>query len=100
MNNIFKKDGEIHLGGEWWLIPDGFSGVQLQKRFLHEREKKDGTKEAVEKSEDWFFANISQALRKYAQEEQKSSKTLEDLIQKTDKILSVVEEFRTNYKNW
>ena len=58
------------------------------------------TRETVEKSEDWFFANISQALRKYAQEEQKSSKTLEDLIQKTDKILSVVEEFRTNYKNW
>ena len=36
----------------------------------------------------------------YVELSQNSSKTIEEIIEKTDKILAVVEEFKDKFKNW
>lgn len=47
MNEVFTKlkSEKIPLSGDYYLLPDGFRGIILQKETEKTRQKKDGTEE-------------------------------------------------------
>ena len=102
MNNIFKKEKKevIVLDDNYTLNHDGYSGVVLTFSEMREKEKKTGEKEQYLYEEPRYFATVGQALKRYVELSQNSAKSIEEIIEKTDKILAVAEDFRKNFKNW
>ena len=102
MNNIFKKakKEEIILDDNFKMSHDSFKGIILTFSEMREKEKKTGEKEQYLYEEPRYFATVGQALKRYVELSQNSAKDLKEIVEKTDKILAVVEEFRTKFKNW
>ena len=108
MNNIFKKAKKevIVLDDNYTLSHDGYSGVVLtfsemrEREKVNEKRKKTGEKEQYLYEEPRYFARIDQALKRYVELSQNSAKSIEEIIEKTDKILAVVEEFKEKFRNW
>ena len=101
MNNIFKKakKEEIILDDNFKMSHDSFKGIILTFSEMREKEKKTGEKEQYLNEEPRYFATVGQALKMYVELSQNSSKDLKEIVEKTDKILAVVEEFK-KFKNW
>jgi hypothetical protein len=111
MNKLFKKAGKevIILDENYALSHDGFKGVVLTFSEEREREKetkiegkkvKTGDVEKYLFEEKYYYATVGQAIKRYVELSQNSAKDLKEIVEKTDKILVVVEEFRTKFKNW
>lgn len=108
MNEIFKKAGkeEIILDSNFKMSHDSFRGIILTFSEMREREKVDdkrkktGEKEQYLFEQAYYYPSVGLALKKYVELSQNSAKNLEEIIEKTDKILAVVEEFKDKYKNW
>ena len=107
MNNVFKNKNRIDLEEGFYLTPDGFRGIVLnvetektRKKIDKETKKPTGEEEQYVDIENYYFPVLGMALKKYVELSQNSAKNLEEVIEKTDKILTVVEEFKTKYKNF
>lgn len=108
MNNIFKQSKKeiIVLDNNYTLTPDPFKGIILTFSEMREREKVDekrkktGEKEQYLYEQAYYYPSVGLALKKYVELSQNSAKSLEEIIEKTDKILAVVEEFKEKYSNW
>lgn len=103
MNNLFKetKKERIDLESNWYMCPDGFKGICLVNYYPAERKRKTGEIENYIKEDTTYHPTVGQALRRFVELSQKPpSKTIEEILEKMDKILKIVEEFKENYKNW
>ena len=108
MNEVFKKAGkeEIILDDNFKMHHDSFRGIILTFSEMREREKVDekrkktGEKEEYLFEEHRYFARVDQALERFVELSQNSAKSIEEILEKTDKILAVVEEFKVKFINW
>ena len=101
MNKTFLKTKEIRLDDKYVLTPDSDNGVILT--FSEMRRRKNKT---TEKEEDYLFEDktyhtrISQALTKYVDLTQNSSKTLEELFIKVDEIYAVIKRIDLEFQQF
>lgn len=103
MNNLFKesKKDRIDLDESWYMTVDGFSGICLVNHLPAERKTKTGEIENYTKEEATYHPTVGQALRRFVELSQNSpSKKIEEILEKTDKILKIVEEFKEKFINW
>jgi hypothetical protein len=109
MNNIFKQSKKqvVELDEFFTLQSDGDSGLVLTFSELRKREKVDNKKVKTGETEDfifeqkYYFPRLHQALSKYLELSQNApSKTIEELVERTNKLFKIIEDFEKNYKNW
>jgi len=103
MNEIFKqsKKTRIDLQEDFFITTDSFKGICLVNHFPATRKNKKTEKEEPYIQEvKYYYPTVGQALKKYVELSQNSAKNLEEIIEKTDKILKVVDEFKEKYRNW
>jgi hypothetical protein len=101
MNNILKKEKSIELDANYSIETDGGNGLSLILREERERTNKlSKEKEKFVFVDRLYFNTIGQLLYKYIQLSQNKSKDLKDIVDNTNKILSIVQDFRDKYKNW
>lgn len=101
MNNILKKEKSIELDANYSIETDGCNGLSLI--FKEERERTNKLSKEKEKFvfvDRLYFNTIGQLLYKYIQLSQNKSKDLKDIVDNTNKILSIVQDFIDKYKNW
>jgi hypothetical protein len=107
MNKAFTKRRKIILDDNWYLNPDKDNGVILVFHEIRQREKiekgsgpqvKTGEIEDYEYEEKYYFTRIVQALKEYVEETQNKCKTLKEILEKQEKIESILnaldKEFR------
>jgi hypothetical protein len=109
MNNIFKQSKKqvVELDEFFTLSPDGDSGLILTFSEPRKREKVDNKKVKTGETEDfifeqkYYYPRLNQALSKYLELSQNApSKTVEELVERTNKLFKIIEEFEKKYKNW
>jgi hypothetical protein len=109
MNNLFKQSKKqvVELDEFFTLSPDADSGLVLTFSEPRKREKVDDKKVKTGETEDfifeqrWFYPRLHQALGKYLELSQNApSKTVEELVERTNKLFKIIEDFRDKYHNW
>lgn len=103
MNEIFKQSKKIriNLQEDFFITTDNFKGICLVNYFPATRKnKKTEKKEDYIQEVKYYYPTVGQALKKYVELSQNSAKNLTDIVEKTDKILKVVDEFKEKYRNW
>lgn len=101
MNKTFTKSKKIELDSNWHLTPDGDNGVILTFHEVRERKKKNS-----EEMEDFlfedkrYFTRIVQALRLYAEKTLNTSSTLQEIIEKEDRIMNLLEKMDKEFKQF
>ena len=81
MNEVFKKmnSERIELTDNFFLLPDGFNGIVLQRETEKIRRKKDETEEKYTHIETIYQPTISKTLTRYLQLSTSEAKTIEEL---------------------
>jgi hypothetical protein len=80
---------------------DGFNGIQL---VFHETRER--TKKGTEEKEEYLFEDVTyhtrvvQALRHYCDATQNSAKNLKEILEKTDKIYSLLEKLDKEFRQF
>lgn len=109
MNKSFTADKAIALDKSWTLTPDSDNGIILTFSETRQREKtikENGKTVKTGESEDYLFeqkyytSRIAQALRLYTEKSLNSSKTLEEIIEKEDKIFAVINQLDKTFKQF
>lgn len=109
MNKVFTSDKVIALDKFWTLTPDSDNGIILtfsENRQRDKVEKINGKKVKTGEVEDYLFVDkfytprIAQSLRIYAEKTLNSSKTLEEIIEKEDKIFELIGELDRTFKQF
>ena len=109
MNKIFTNSNKIELDKSYYLEPDGDSGVVLvfhEPRKRDKTEKVNGKKVKTGEVEDYIFEErfytprVAQSLRIYAEKTLNSSKTLEEIIEKEDKIFNLISKLDQTFKQF
>ncbi len=103
MNNIFKQSKKqvVELDEFFTLSPDADSGLILTFSEPRKRNKTDGTEEDFIFEQKYYYPRLHQALSKYLELSQNApSKTVEELVERTNKLFKIIEEFRDKYRNW
>lgn len=101
MNKAFTKTDKIILDELYTLSPDDSKGIILT---FAEMRKKVNKKTDLE--EDFLFESstyhprICQALKEYVNKTLNNSKTLEEIIEKEDRIFSLISEIDKNFKQF
>lgn len=99
MNKSFTNIKRITLDESWYLTPDQDNGIVLTFHETRQREKTIKVDNKVVKTgegEDYTFTDvtyhtrIAQALKRYVDATQNNSKSLDDLLEKTDKISEII----------
>ena len=101
MNKTFKNNKKIELSEGWHLEPDGFNGIVLI--FSEVRERKNKKTDELEDyiyEDRWHHPRISQSLKEYVKLTQNSSKTIEEILEKTDKIYTLLERMDKEFKQF
>lgn len=101
MNKAFKNTEKIELDSNWAIIPDGFNGVVLV--FSEPRKKENKKTEELEDyifEEKWYHPRISQSLKEYVRITQNSSKTIEEILEKTDKLTTLLERLDKEFRQF
>lgn len=108
-NKIFTNSKVIVLDEKWDLTPDSDSGVVLTFREPRKRdktEKVNGKKVRTGEVEDYIFEEkfytprVAQSLRIYTEKTLNSSKTLEEIIEKEDKIFDLISNLDKTFKQF
>ena len=108
-NKVFTKSSEIKLDEKYNLTSDGDFGIVLtfsEPRTREETKKEGGKLIKTGKQEDYlfedkfYFTRISQALTKYVDLTQNSSKTLEELTTKVDEIYAVIKKIDLEFQQF
>lgn len=109
MNKSFTKSRVIELDDKYNLTPDSDNGVILTFAEIRQREetkKENGKVIKTGNTEDYLFEDktyhtrISQALTKYVDLTQNSSKSLEDLLSKVDEIYKVIDTINKEFQQF
>ena len=88
MHEIFKKmnSKKIPLDSEFWLMPDPYKGLILQREIEKVRKKIDketkkptGEEEIYTQVEQHFFPRLSQTLNKYLELKTTEASSIEEL---------------------
>lgn len=99
MNKTFTQKSKIELDNNYYLEPDGDNGIVLIFSEMRKRDKtvkENGKTIKTGEQEDYLYESrtyhtrIAQSLRYYVEKTLNSSKTLEDIIQKEDKLLKII----------
>jgi hypothetical protein len=97
-NKIFTNTHRIDLDNSYYLKSDGASGIEMV--FHETRQRKNKTTDELEDytfEDHWWFTRITQALSKYADLTQNSSKTIEEILDKTNKIDKLLEKLNAEF---
>ena len=105
MNEVFTKmkSKKIQLDSEFWLMPDPYKGLILQREVEKSRKKIDKeTKKPTEEEtytqiEQHFFPRLSQTLNKYLELKSTEASSIEEL---KDLVLKVEEKINLIRENW
>lgn len=109
MNKTFEKVKEIKLDDNYTLTPDSDNGVILTFSEIRQREEtkkengkliKTGKKEDYPFEDKTYHTRISQALTKYVDLTQNSSKSLEELFTKVDEIYAVINKIDKTFQQF
>lgn len=101
MNKVFKNTEKIELDFNWSLIPDGFNGIVLIFSEARERKnKKTGELEDYIYEQPYYHPRIVGALKEYVKLTQNSSKTIDEILEKTDKIYTLLERMDKEFKQF
>jgi hypothetical protein len=100
MNNLFKTKKRIDLDDNFYLLSDSDSGLVLVKHFPAKRKNKEGIETEYTAEDKWYFPRVSMALEQYVKEKQIILPTVVEMLEVQKQVLSVLKDFRTNYKNW
>ena len=104
INKLFKKSGKskIELDNNFYLTADSASnGVRLTFHEPRIREKKDGSGSEEFIFEDkWWFNTVAQSLSKYVELTEKSSSTIEEILENSEKTRKAMEEFTKTFKDY
>ena len=109
MNKVFTRTNKIILDDCYQLESDSDSGIILvfsEPRKRDETKKEGGKLIKTGKQEDYlfedkfYFTRISQALTKYVDLTQNSSKTLEELFIKVDEIYAVIKKIDLEFQQF
>ena len=101
MNKAFIKTKKIELDSNWYLTPDGFNGVTLTFHEKRQKVKKETDKEVYfEYTEDYHYPRISQALTKYVTVTQNNSETLQEILDKTDFLIKLIDKLNKGFKQF
>lgn len=109
MNKTFTKSRVIKLDDKYNLTPDSDNGVILTFSEIRQREetkKENGKVIKTGNAEDYLFEDktyhtrISQALTKYVDLTQNSSKSLEDLFNKVDAVYEVISKIDKTFQQF
>ena len=101
MNKTFKNNKKIELSEGWHLEPDGFNGIVLVFSEKRERKnKKTGELEDYIYEQPYYHPRIVGALKEYVRVTQNSSKTIEEILEKTDKIYTLLERMDKEFKQF
>lgn len=97
MNEIFKKSKSqrINLDSVYYLTPDGFCGLVLQKQFEVVKKDKEGKDKLVLKTESFYYPRLSQALGKYLElktVEASSIEELKEIVLKVEEKINSIKE--------
>lgn len=100
-NKVFTKSNKIKLDEKYNLTSDGDFGIVLTFSEIRQRKNK-----TTEKQEDYLFESktyhtrIAQALTKYVDLTQNSSKTLEELTTKIDEIYAIIKKIDLEFQQF
>ena len=105
MHEIFTKmkSKKIQLDSEFWLMPDPYKGLILQREVEKSRKKIDKEtkkptgEEIYTKIEQHFFPRLSQTLNKYLELKSTEASSIEEL---KDLVLKVEEKINLIKENW
>ena len=101
MNKTFLKTQKLDLDSNWYLEPDSDSGIVLVFHEIRQKTKKDTNKEEdFLYEEKRFYPRIAQALTKYIDATQNNSETLQEILDKTDKLNKLVEKLDKEFKQF
>ena len=101
MNKAFKRANKIVLDNLYHLESDSDSGIVLTFEEPRKRTSKTtGLEEDFIFVDKWYFTRISQALTKYVDLTQNSSKSLEDLFIKVDAIYNIIDTINKEFKQY
>ena len=106
MHEVFKKmkSKKIQLDSEFWLMPDPYKGLILQrevekvrKKIDKETKKPTGEEETYTQIKQHFFTRLSQTLNKYLELKSTEASSIEEL---KDLVLKVEEKINLIRENW
>ena len=100
MNNIFKKKDKVEIDSNFHLETDTFSGVCLVKSFPAKRKNKEGEETDYTATERFYYNTVAQALEKYVELKQIILPEISEMLEVQKQVLSILEDFKTKYKNW
>jgi hypothetical protein len=109
MNKTFKQKSKIELDLNWDLTSDGDYGLVLTFSEMRQRDKtvkengktiKTGEQEQYLYESKTYHTRVAQALRYYVEKSLNKCKTLEEIISKEDKLLSIIEDLDRNFKQF
>lgn len=100
MNNAFKPNKILVLTENYLIKPDNNNGVVLVFHEERERENKDFETEVFTFKKEWNFPRIAQALRMYADLELAFEDNIEALIEKADKVYSLIDSIDKTFKQF
>ena len=95
MNKAFTQKKVLVLDDNYAIKPGAGSSVILE--FTEPRLNEKG--ETVDFKEVWYMTRVAQALRKYADLEL-ASDDIEDLIDRADKVYSVIDSIDKHFKQF
>ena len=100
MNTIFKTKSKVEIDSNYYLVTDTFNGVCLVQHYPAKKEDKEG-KEVNYTAEDKSYHNtVAQALNKYVELKQIILPEISEMLEVQKQVLSILEDFKTKYKNW
>jgi len=99
MNRVFTKSNKIVLDDKWYITSDGDSGIVLT--FHETREgKRNGVLEKYEFTEPYYYPKIVQALSGYVNKSQAKCDSLEEVLEVTRRILSLLEKLDKEFRQF
>ena len=106
-NKTFTKNSVINLDEFYTLTSDGDSGIVLtfqekrtRKRIDKETKKETGETEEYLFNEPRYFTRIVQALKRYVELSQNNCKTIEELLEKTNKMDVLLEKLDKEFRQF
>jgi hypothetical protein len=109
MNKSFTQQTKIVLDEKYYIEPDGDNGIVLVFSEMRKRDKtvkENGKAIKTGEQEDYLYESrtyhtrIAQGLKYYVEKSLNSSTTLEEIIQKENKVLKIIEDLDRNFKQF
>lgn len=101
MNKAFKNSIRIELDSNWFIESDGDNGVILTFREIRERvNKKTEEKEEYMFEDKFYYPRIAQALRAYVNKALNNSSSIQEIVEKEDLILSLIDKIDKEFKQF